>query len=154
MNKSVVLFYIAKYYNKIMSSYTPITAVPPVSIKFSLKSKLVQSNIKALLIDELSKIEDSKSLIRALDPVLIKYVAQLIENMIPSGNSKLPPGQQVDKFKLLVDVFSTQLQLSDDEQKKIKSIVEFLIFNKDIRKTSVKLFLRSLPKFFLDIVGF
>lgn len=133
-----------------MSSYVQIVAVPQVSVKHSLKTSLVKSNVKALLVAELDKIGgDVVQMIQQHDPALIKYVCQLIENMIPQGNSKLSLSQKVDKFQLLIDTLCSKLQLSDDDKNKINLVVNFLISNGDVVAKPMKLFMKSLPSYFL-----
>ena len=136
-----------------MSSYVPIVSVPAVSVKHSLKTSLVKSNIKSLLVQELQKIGgDVIEMIRQHDPALIKYISQLIENMVPQGNSKLDPSQKVDKFQLLIDTLNSKVALSDDDKNKINLVVNFLISNGDIVAKPMKLFMKSLPSYFLACI--
>ncbi len=134
-------------------SFVPLTSVPSVNIKSSLKSKMTCSNIKSLLKTEVAKIDGLADMIKSCDPAFIKWLANAIENMVPVGNSKLPDSQKIDKMSLLIEIMEGVVGVAGEDKTKIKTIVEFLLNNGDIKSIPIKLFLKSIPTFLGACIG-
>lgn len=72
-----------------------------------------------------------------LNPELTLLVCNIVENSVPSK-------KKIDKEKLVTEALTSIFTLTDDEQKAIKSQIEFLHDNKQIVKID------KVSKFFTD----
>lgn len=84
-----------------------------------------------------------------MHPEFIKFVCEIIENQV----SKKESSDKIDKMSIFVDVMK-EIHLNEEQISESKSIVEFLLTNKMIKKTPFrKIVWYCVKKYFIRQVS-
>ncbi len=127
-----------------MSSYTPVQDIP-IKFKGNLKKVKRVSEIKAKIVAHLKTIDGLQGL--KSDPQIVKFIANYIEN---TYKAKGP-----DKLELLHTVMRELFpSYSAVDQQCVKTVVDFLLANRDVRARPVKFFLGRTLRFLGGLVGY
>ncbi|RZK16755.1 MAG: hypothetical protein EOO43_14160 [Flavobacterium sp.] len=105
-----------------------------VKPSFHLVMKQEQKNLVNYILDELKELDVSNL---KLDPGFLKYLAEIIENQVKSskdGDKSTKP----NKMDILIEVVRRVFPHSSEEEvQACKGIVEFLLKNALVKKTSL-----------------
>jgi hypothetical protein len=110
------------------------------------KNKIVRYIVEQI---ESTKIDDMQSY---LNPELIKYICEIIENQVPKRKDNKKDIDIINKMDLFIEVMK-KLNTTDEQMIDAKATVEFLLVNKMIKKTSYKKIIWHLvKKYVLSVV--
>jgi len=83
------------------------------------------------IVEQIKNIDVSKM---RLHPEFIKFICEIIENQVPK-KGKDKNLDDMDKMELFIEVYK-EIHSNEDQIHEAKSVVEFLLGNKMIKKTS------------------
>ena len=109
------------------------TSTKLVKSHFSVVLKQERKNLIDFVTDELKDLDLCKL---KLDPDFIKYVCDLIENQVTAPTDASVP--KTDKMETFVEILKRlHPSITDVEIEVAKSIAEFLLMNKMIKKVGI-----------------
>jgi hypothetical protein len=100
-----------------------------VDAKNTLADHIAVNTVKNNIVTKISSIPNYISL--KYDLELIKYISNLIENMIPKNTKKT-----LDKPSTIIDIMSTLFSLNDQDKSILSQSITFLMNNKHIKTSS------------------
>jgi uncharacterized membrane protein YheB (UPF0754 family) len=101
-----------------------------VNPKNSLADHISVNTVKNNIVTKISSIPNYISL--KYDLELIKYISNLIENMIPNKTKKT-----LDKPSTIIDIMSSLFSLSDQDKSILSQSITFLMNNKHVKTSSM-----------------
>jgi hypothetical protein len=101
-----------------------------VDAKNTLADHITVNTVKNTIVTKISSIPNFTSL--KYDLELIKYISNLIENMIPKKTK-----QALDKPQTIIDIMTTLFSLNDQEKAILSKSITFLMNNNHIKTASM-----------------